>query len=89
MLPSVAAVLPCDKPISYEYRAAEKRFYIFDPTLGFVRSMSAERFFQNIVDAVECSRAHRPWNPQSAEVINLAEHQATRDSGRPSNQSPG
>lgn len=82
MASAVTAVLPCEQPLTFEYRDAEKRFYIYDPTLGFVRSMSPEHFFQNIANAVECSRSHRPW--KTAEVINLADHQAASVSGRPS-----
>jgi hypothetical protein len=78
---SAGAVLRCDQPIEYEYRGGI--FYISDPTLGFVRSMDPESFFQSIANAVECSRGHRPWEERpSAEIINLADHAAT--SGRPS-----
>lgn len=82
MASAVPAVLQCEQPLTFEYRDAEKTFYICDPALGFLRSMPAEPFFATIVNAVECSRAHRPWVRPTAEVIDFADHQAASVSGR-------
>lgn len=75
------AMLPSEQPCTFEYR--DRCFYISDPALGFVRTMSAETFFQSIANAVECSRKHRPWEKPTAEIISFADHHAAT-SGKPS-----
>jgi hypothetical protein len=78
MLPSNAAKQPavvCEAPLVFEYRAPI--FYVFNPNTGARQAYTAEIFFATIAAAVECSRLHRPWDRPPAEVISMAEHQAT------------
>lgn len=74
-----AAALPSRQPCSFEYR--DRMFYITDPALGFERAMDAETFFETVVNAVECARAHRPWDKPTAEIIDFRQHHAASSRG--------
>jgi hypothetical protein len=78
-----AAELRSEQPALFEYREREQVFHVTVPSLGFPLVIPAATFFENIVNAVDCSRQHRPWDRPSAEIIDFAAHQAAI-SGRPS-----
>lgn len=75
---SVAAqpAVICEQAWEVDY--VDGWFYATNPAISLPIKMRPGPFMESIVASVECSRKHRPWErrEQSAEIIDLAAHQA-------------
>lgn len=66
------AVLVCEQPARFEYRAEDQLFYIHDPKLGFTRSMPIGSFlsgFEGAAKAILVYHASESAPATSGEVV--------------------